>query len=362
MWQRDTFARFLYLLWSAGRPVANVIYRISRVNVDAIWYLNQFGARALGLAKQIAPDAVHAHDLITVSCGYALSSTLRIPLVYDAHELETHTNYWSLSRAIWDLIARYEAVFARRSGAIVTVSESIADWLRDNYKIARPVVVHNSPDLGAAQTTVDFDTLRRRLDLEPTVPLITYIGSVTIDRGLPICTEALALLPGYHFALVGPRYLPVEENIREIARKLGIENRVHLIDPVPSDRVSPFVSDADCCIIVAPNVCLSYYFSFPNKLLQGVMGGLPVVVSRLIEMANFTQRFGIGVVVDETDVHAIAEGFKAVVEDKGKYIPSEETRSQIIREYGWDSQKKRLVALYGSLVGSPLGDESSTTA
>jgi len=362
---RSAYGTLMRLIAAISRRLWGLTYRAWRiVHLDSILYLNQFSVRAISLARSLDPDAVHAHDLVTLSGGFAVSTDLRIPLIYDAHELETHTNYWGLSRHTRKWIEFYERYLARRCTKIITVCDSIADWLRDTYGMPRPLVVYNSPDLRADdQPANTVDTLRNRLGLASDIPLAVYVGSVTLDRGLVECVHALAFSPELHMAFVGPRYSVTEAEILGASANLGVQDRVHLVDSVPSQLVTAFVSDADCSVIPIQNVCLSYYFCFPNKLLESVLAGVPVVAARLIELERFVNRFEVGVIADETDPKSIADAIDAVIRDRSRFAPSIETRRQIAAEYGWATQSRRLLDLYVEVLGAPeLRGTRATTA
>ena len=312
-------------------------------------YLNGFGIEAVEVGLRLRPTVVHAHDLTTLSAGFAIARSVDCALVYDAHELETHTNYWSLAPLTKDWIAVYERVLIQRTRAAVTVCDSIADWLRDHYEIPRPVVVLNSPDFAESALDSRSETIRDRLNLTSTTPLAVYVGSVTLDRGARQCVEAVALAPGLHFAFVGPRYAVTETEIIDTAVRLGVKDRVHLVDPVPSREVASFVSTADCSVIAIQNVCLSYYFCFPNKLLESVMSGVPVAVARLVELEKFVGRFPVGIVMDESDPSSIANAIRQLVDLRERYRPSQKVLDAIREEFGWGAQVHRLQKLYETL-------------
>ena len=139
------------------------------------------------------------------------------------------------------------------------------------------------------------------------------------------------------------------KEIRDTAEALNITDRVHLVDPVPSRQVAGFVAVADCSVIAIQNVCLSYYFCFPNKLLESSITGVPVAVARLIELERFVEKYGVGAVMDETDPVAIAATIQKILADPGRYKPSAETLQEMRTTYGWPTQQRRLLALYRSL-------------
>ncbi len=327
------------------------LFCMNLLDIEPIRYLNQFGAHATEIALKLKPAVVHSHDLVTLSGGFEIAKKLGAKLVYDAHELETHTNYWSLQKGTKRAIEFYERVLIRRCDATITVCNSIADWLAENYDISRPIVVQNSPDIKAAEeTAIAKERLRDRIDIPKGTPLAVYVGSVTIDRGLVQCVQALSYAPELHIAFVGPRYIETEKEIVRVAAELGVRNRIHLVDPVPSAHVTSFISDADCSIIAIQNVCLSYYFCFPNKLLESVLADIPVVVARLIELENFVSRFHTGLVANETDPEAIAQAIQKIIANRQQFLPTAEARKEIVAEYGWSNQKRKLLNLYSDIL------------
>ncbi len=340
---------FLGLALASGKPLRR--YSRGRLRLDlpghheALRYLNDFGAACLPLAESLQPDVVHAHDLVTLSGGAVAAARTGAELVYDAHELETHTNYHTLSAETKRWIERYESVLIRRSCA-VTVCDSIADWLRDEYAIERPLVLLNAPD--ARKGLPPPTSLRRALSLGPEVPLVVYVGSVTLDRGLELAVEALAGLPGVHLATVGWRYSETEQAMRLAAEREGVADRLHFVDPLPSEDVVGFLEDADASVIPIQNVCLSYDFCFPNKLLESVFAGLPVAVANLVELRRFVTEHGVGVVMDERTPQTIAAGLRELLDRRGEYAPSREKIAELEHRYGWAVQEQKLQHLYES--------------
>lgn len=343
---RSTGRRFdaLATLYTSARSLAVAL-------IQPVHYLNDFAYGCMGAIRTQAPDVIHAHDLVTLSAGSIAARALRCRLIYDAHELETHTNYHSVNKWTKYWIARYEAALARRADRVITVCNSIAAWLERHYSIPRPLVVLNAP---AARSPVltrveGRACLRDRLALSEGTPLIVYVGSVTVDRGLEHCVLSLMYLPTAHFAVVGPRYDETEAAMRRVANEAGVQDRLHFIDPVPSSDVMSFIRTADCSVMAIQNVCLSYYFCFPNKLLESVLAGLPVTVANLPELRAFVEEHGVGVVMDETDPKSIAGALETVLGDPAKYRPSEMKIADIERDYGWPKQEERLVGLYRSI-------------
>ncbi len=348
--------------WLAARIASRsgIIVTFPRAKVNEWWsralqgpiYLNQFAAATESLIEGLKPCLIHAHDLVTLSAAFRIGRRLNIPFLYDAHELETHTNYWSLTESTYVWIKRYERQLIKFVVASITVCDSIADWLSDHYEIPRPVVVMNAPrlDIPSAHTLTDGRSVRGDVQLPTSTPLMVYVGSITVDRGLEVCVRALVHMPRVHFALVGPAYQPIVDELRKIAMEADVQERLHILAPVPSEQVIEFVRDADCSVVAIQNVCLSYYFCFPNKLLESVFAGMPVAVASLAELERFIGKFPVGKVMDERSPQSIAEAVTNIIDNPSQYRPTAEQLRLIDAEYGWETQQARLCALYQKLL------------
>ena len=335
--------KFRHLDFRAARLVTRIAVGPSLV---ALLYCRLLYGKAL---RQLAPEVVHAHELHTLLAGWLYSSRYLIPLVYDSHELEVGRN----GRFLWhEKRFRHlaERFLIRRSAAVITVCDSIADYLRDLYRIDRPIVVHNAPEGTSPKVGRD---LRASLGLAPGVPLAVYVGKVTTNRGIEAGVEVLAREPALHFALVGPRNPGVSAEVEKLASLRGVAHRLHWVDPVPHGEVTSFIRSADLSFVLIQNTCLSYSMCFPNKLLESLLAGVPVVASDLIELRRIVGETGGGLVVDQTNIGAICRATNKVLANRERYVPGERQIATMMLKYGWATQRERLANLYARLRPAP---------
>src|SRR4029077_12921615 len=109
------------------------------------------------------PEVLHAHDSDTIEPVAAATRTLRIPFVYDAHELwlgqlrrGRSLPYWWLFLAYFWLVQR---LLVRRATAVIAVSPDIARRLERAYRLARVHVVPNYPLVGGEVVPRDLRSL-----------------------------------------------------------------------------------------------------------------------------------------------------------------------------------------------------------
>lgn len=331
---------------------SSALRRLLRLTLGATGWLLLLNARSfttLGVA--VSPDIVHAHDLYTLLAGRRIAKKTGAKLIYDAHELEIGRNgrFGAAEKAI---TAACERFLIRDTDAVITVSDSIADCLARHYDIPRPIIVHNTPATPAADGR-DLPDIRSRLGLGVTDRLAVYIGGITLNRGLEQIVQAMPHMPGVHVAMLGPRmHADTEAAIVAIASGCGVLDRLHLVDPVPFNEVTSFVRTADVSLALIQDACLSYRYSFPNKLLESLFAGLPVVASALPEYERLIARTGAGIAVDQADPRDIARGVRTILCDRAAYTPSPEVLEDLRAHFGWGSQAKRLLELYEKVAGS----------
>jgi glycosyltransferase involved in cell wall biosynthesis len=293
----------------------------------------------------LKPDIIHAHDLVTLPAGAAAAAALKARLIYDAHELEVHRNTNTGPIDKW-LRYYFEGKYITQCDAVVTVCDSIADHLGSEYGIPRPTVVMNAPDAEAGHPS--HTDLRTTLGLTGDTPLAVYVGRITVGRGIEQIVDALQYLPGYHLALVGPVNKPTLEEAEKAAEALGVADRLHVVPPVPPEMVISFISSGDISIVPIQNVCLSYYYCLPNKLLESAIARLPVVVSDLPELKRFVEISKSGIVMDQTDPRDIARAIRDAYENRDRLRPDTNRLLHAEAIYGWQRQKEALIELYSS--------------
>jgi glycogen(starch) synthase len=307
-------------------------------------------AASLGDAlARFEPDVVHAHDLLTLYAGRRFACSRRIPLVYDAHELELESRR---SRTHYDrLVARaFETLGIRAASAVITVAPEIAAVMADTYSIHTPVVLLNSPRLAARRAEPPL-SLRDACRVGPEEKLVVYTGLITSGRGLEQTAAAFARLPAeHHFAVMGPRKAIREAEFLAQLGALGVVDRVHLIDPVPPRLVSATIATADAAVIPLMNVCRSYDLALPNKLFEAVMAGLPIAASSLRGVGGFVREHELGAVFDVDDTASIAQALVDVTERTPPGIADHARLERLQEGVAWEQQERGLLDLYRGLV------------
>ncbi len=223
-----------------------------------------------------------AHSLAALPVCVRLARLHRLPLLYDAHELETERAGWS--KPIRKMARFVEALLIRQCDHVILVNDSIHDWYREAYPGIHASVVRNVPN---APLKTGKSTLRQTLGLASDVILYVYCGALGVDRGLSELIEAFRDLgDDRHLVMIG--YGHGKEALADQAT--GLAN-VHFLDAVPQSELVTFISGADVGIIVPKTDSLSYELGLPNKLFEYAAAGLGVITGRGPELQRFSKEY-----------------------------------------------------------------------
>jgi glycosyltransferase involved in cell wall biosynthesis len=264
-------------------------------------------------------------------------------LVYDCHELETERNGL---RGINQVVDRWvERALIRRCDAVVVVSESIADWYAGTYGIPRPAVVRNIPDVRGQAAGGDRRIFRERFGIPDEALVFVTQGALFAGRRIE---ELLRIFeraaPGRHLVVMG--YGPLEELVRATAARVP---NIHFQPAVPPGEVLRHTQGADVGIHGGENVCLSYYYSLPNKVFEYVLAGVPVLGNDWPEIRRLVAGEGCGWVVAEEAWQAAVDGltWEAVAAARAR------TAAAAAR-YSWAQEETVLLDVYQKVLHAKI--------
>ena len=297
-------------------------------------------------------DVWHAHDLPALM-AVAPFLPPEVALVYDSHEIflesGTATRMPSIVRRI---LARYERHLVRRTFAVVTVNDALADQLQARVSPARIVIVRNCVPRWDP-TIPPQHRIRLAVGIDEATPLIMYHGALGPHRGIEQTVAALGMpgLDQVHLVLLG------FGDVSQMGLEAGSAwqgGRVHRLPAVPPSEVLDWVCDADVEVMALQHSTLNHWLSTPNKLWESLAAGVPVVVSDFPVLSRIVLEDPdgpLGATCRPDDPSSIAAAITGLL--SGTPAERAEVRSRCLTaahlRWNWETESARLVALYASL-------------
>lgn len=317
---------------------------------ESRWQRHTRASRVAQLAADLRPDLFHVHepDLL----GAVLSRAGSRPVIYDVHESYLDIlseNSWMptwikpLSRIAWD---QWERRLVRRCAAVVTVTGTIAKRYMSLNK--RVCVVANFPDW---QRMDELSSVQRD------GATCVMAGTLSPSRGLPMIFRALALLKqrglNVRLNLAGGASDDYLLSLWNEAEGLGVRQQVEYHGILSTEQALLFQKKADIGLVTYQPLlyCMN---SLPNKLLECMSLGVPVVYSNFQNYREIAETAGAGIMVDPTVPEQIADAIETLVRNPNLARRMGEAGKRAVRErFNWGVERVKLLRLYHEIL-SPL--------
>jgi glycosyltransferase involved in cell wall biosynthesis len=308
--------------------------RSSRVGGLGTWYREIY--RRWSSDPSIA--LVHCHGLASLPISVALKLRLGVPLLYDAHELETERHGWSFkTRLVAKIVERALIGFADHS---IVVGESILDWYRKAYPGKPFSLVRNLPVF--APPGGGGRSLRQEAGIPESDLLCVYLGVLGRGRGIEELIETFRRLPeDKHMAFVG--FGELADLVKAAARE---RPNIHYFDALPWNEVVDFIRSADLGIFLSASDALNEHFVAPNKMFEYATAGLALLCNDSPDMRAFIDKHRLGWTFDGAIDGAVAKLNSLDPAEVRAYSREEKPPLPT-----WESEKGVLVGLYREMLG-----------
>jgi glycosyltransferase involved in cell wall biosynthesis len=291
--------------------------------------------------------------LLAPVAGWLVARRYRVPFILEVRDLWPQIlvemdrlvpNSWT-----YRVLSTIEEWLYRRAVRIVVLAEGVrSELVRRGVDGAKILVIPN----GAAPT--DFavgaprDKLRDRYQFRDTV--FVYAGAHGPANGLDLLLNAAELVrddsPEARFVLFGDG--PSKAELIATARSRGLDN-VEFRDPVPKSAMPEVLAAADVGVHVLADVPLFRYGVSPNKVVDYMAAGLPVLTNSPGVVGDLVASAGAGVVVEPGELE---KGIRALLclSSEERAARGDAGRVYIARERSPAVLAERLEALLDSLV------------
>ena len=222
-----------------------------------------------------------------------------------------------------------ERVAERVFGAakvIAAVSREVADYIaRPNVHVVPNGVNHHRypPGLQPSRPSDKFT--------------VGFLGNVRPWHGLPILVEAFAQLRDARLLVVGDAAIEGAECTGRVS----------------PDDVPGLLASMD--VATCPYPKLDHFYFSPLKLYEYMAAGLPVVASRIGQLAEVLENGVTGVLCEPGNAVELAEALERLQRDPQlRTRLSQAARARVLREHTWDAVVRRILELAGIAVRSEV--------
>lgn len=268
------------------------------------------------LKRARGSGGIWANDLDTLWPAFSVAKWLRLPLMYDSHELFTESAGLTgrpFPKKVWEHV---EGHLLPKLPVMTTVNASIADVFVQRYgsgRVGRPLVVRNMPRLHQSGGAL------REFGIEEWIAMgfnpsggpmgIIQGAFLDVDRGVKEAVAVLGVRPEWELAVVGagPEW---EWAMGQVHRFPG---RLHVLPKIPYSALRQITARADWGYSLDKPVHGNYIMSLPNKLFDYIHAGIPVVASPMVEVKRIVSDHEIGALIESHAPQDIASAAELVL-------------------------------------------------
>ena len=319
-----------------------------------LFYLPRFWQKAIAIASQLQPSAVHAHDLDTLFAGYRIKQRAGCPLVYDAHEHYPALMSLYLPRPMVLLLTRFERWLLRHVDATITASTILNDEFAKlgvepcitlgNFPVIAPYL---NPDAKRV------DTLRQTLDQGKEQLHTGYIASFSRNRMLLPFIHAASQLPQVQFHIWG-----------DGLQRADVENAVA---DYPNAHYHGWATPVDLPIYFAA-MDLIYYalrldypgaiYNAPNTLAQAMAAARPIIGTDVGDLGRIVRATDCGILIEQATADSIAQAIRQLADPETRHRLGKNGRNAARKTYNARATQQQLTTLYQKLLESRLDENS----
>lgn len=278
------------------------------------------------IIQEYKPDVVHTHASKSGAIGRLAAKSCNVPLV--VHTFHGHVFHSYFTPFMSKIIVRFERFFAKRTDAIIAISDSQKHELTEVYKIAPPEKVFTIPlGFNLDKYSVDQDRkkiiFRNKYGFDDSELIIGIVGRLVPIKNHEMFLEVAAIVKSQtnkniRFAIIGDG--ESRTGIEKKAAELNLSYSYYITNPKEKTDilVTSWETEIDQALAGLDIVVLtSNNEGTPVSLIEAQAAYLPVVSTNVGGVEDIVIHGETGFITEVEDVKTFARYLVNLIEDEG---------------------------------------------
>lgn len=297
-------------------------------------------------------DVVHVHDLPALRVGVVVAQTRKIPLIYDAHELYSYQPGVEGERK--DRLFNTEHRLIGYCDEVVVINSDQAAVMAKDHDYHRFTPLTNATEQPEGfDITRRYSKVRDKIALPDDAKVMLFMGGINRGRKIHFLLEGIAKAknPVHIVFLTWGMEIPEFE---EMAKELGIGDRVHFLPPIPWNEIVYWAASVDIGVMPYQAEDLNTTISSPNKMYEFIAAGTAMIgSSELTNVERVVGKEGFGVLVPFHVAEDYARAIDIALDPQLGGV--ERFRPALIKnahKYLWDAEAQAFAAMYNRVLSA----------
>lgn len=292
----------------------------------------------LKFALQNDSDIYQIHDPELLKIGIALKKRGK-KVVFDSHEdvpKQILYKAWLGPLFIRKILSKLYNSYEKRTVKRLDGLISVIDEITDKFECSQTATLKNYPIISLYK--------QYKQSPEEKNKQIVYVGSITKERGIYDCIQAMKYLPdAYTFVLIGKFQ---SEKFKEECESLTEWSRVKYLGFKSMEEVAPIIGESFLGLsVLHPEE--NYLTSLPTKGFEYLAAGTPVIMSDFEYWAPYFK--GCGELIEPQQPKLIADAIIRLIHDKKRYLQMQENGLKQAKIFSWESEAKKMIEFINKL-------------
>jgi glycosyltransferase involved in cell wall biosynthesis len=323
------------------------------------------GALFESLHRKYAFDCINFHQPFSSSAIIRASGSRSVPKIYTCHSLSFEEyltrnrkpkNIVSLPVYLFNVLTRkyIERKVLSACGQIIVLSHFTADKLERVYPIHRERihVIPGGVDLTRFAPALDKVIIRERLGMPRNRMVLLTIRNLVPRMGLENLVRAMSTVcrdvPDSFLVIGGEG--PLKDELRALAKNLGIEDRIAFAGFIPEEELPDYYRMAD--LFLLPTRALE---GFGLVTVEALASGTPVLGTPVGGTLEILGAFDSEFIFRDSEADSIAELIGRMcrrIKEDPAYLPALSLQCRLFAEghYNWEKNVDQLERLFLQVV------------
>jgi phosphatidylinositol alpha-1,6-mannosyltransferase len=312
--------------------------RISWLKPESLAMYAKFFAKSLALALTHRFDAIHAFRALPEGLvAWAVARLTFRPVVIYAHGEELTT---------WGKGGKYKAMrFAlKHADTVIANSEFTRKELMNmGVSAARIVLINPGVDVERFRPGLPCDDLKRHIGLAPGEKLILSVGRLSRRKGFDMVVRSMPQLASQsisvRYALIGIG--EDHDYLTNLARELGVSDRVHLLGHVSQDDLPRWYNACD--VFAMPNREIDGDTEgFGMVFIEAAACGKPTVAGNAGGTGQAIENDVTGFTVEAKSIQSVSMAFETLLlQTDTALLMGRNGHNRVLQKFSWDRVAKQ---------------------
>ncbi|MEL3901249.1 MAG: glycosyltransferase [Treponema phagedenis] len=303
--------------------------------------------------RKFKAKCISCYDISALTIAWAstlfLSEKNKPKLVYDSHEFELGRNS-NRSKFDFFCVKMMEKFLIKKSVFSIMVNDTIADEIMRIYKLKeRPLVVRsvqNYVDVDESIVNKHRDFFYQKYNIKPSDFIVMYHGVIMNGRGIETIIEAVKTLDGVKVIILGFGKQDYINTLNAMIEDAQLSTKVFFHEAVDQNELWKYVGASDVGIVAINNVCLSYYYSLPNKFFQNIQAHTPIIGVSFPEIKKMIEKYDIGIICEPDSPDSLGAAIFKLKSNNHLYSLYKVNLKKAAKELCWENEKLKLIEKY----------------